>query len=116
VIKAGHIALFPFPHTNQSSGKLRPALVLRKCPGPHEDWLICMISSRLQHEIPGTDLILSPDHPEYVQSGLKVPSVIRATRLAVVTSTMLQGAIGQVPEQILAHVRRNISNWIVHEQ
>ena len=45
------VVLFRFPQTSQTKGKLRPALVIRKIPGPHEDWLICMISSRLSQEV-----------------------------------------------------------------
>ena len=51
----GQIVLFPFPQTDQITGKLRPALVLRRLPGPHEDWLICLISSQLRHEVPGVE-------------------------------------------------------------
>jgi len=44
MIQAGNIVLFRFPQTDQSRGKLRPALILRKLPGLYDDWLICMIS------------------------------------------------------------------------
>lgn len=44
--KPGQVVLFSFPKTNLKSGKLRPALLIEKLPGPHDDWLICMITSR----------------------------------------------------------------------
>jgi mRNA interferase MazF len=47
MIREGQVVLFRFPQTNQTAGKLRPALIIRKVPGPHDDWLICMISSQL---------------------------------------------------------------------
>lgn len=47
--QAGQIVLFRFPQTNLEEGKLRPALLLGKLPGPYDDWLICMISSQIQH-------------------------------------------------------------------
>ncbi len=59
--KEGHIVLLSFPQTDATTGKLRPALVLRECPGPHDDWLICMISSQLRHEISGLDVIIRHD-------------------------------------------------------
>ena len=40
MIQEGGIVLFRFPQTDQLPGKLRPALVLRQLPGPHNDWLI----------------------------------------------------------------------------
>nr|VFK22504.1 MAG: mRNA interferase MazF [Candidatus Kentron sp. MB]VFK28835.1 MAG: mRNA interferase MazF [Candidatus Kentron sp. MB]VFK74116.1 MAG: mRNA interferase MazF [Candidatus Kentron sp. MB] len=112
MIKEGRIVLFPFPQTDRTTGKLRPALVLRRCPGPHDDWLICMISSQLRHEIPGVDTILHPDDADFAQTGLKLPSVIRVTRLAVVASSMLQGAIGSMPNRRLNRIRQSIADWI----
>ena len=47
MIQEGQIVLFSFPQTDQVAGKLRPALVVRSLPGAHNDWLICMISTRL---------------------------------------------------------------------
>ena len=82
MICEGLIVLFRFPQTDMSKGKLRPALVIRKVPGPHDDWLICMISSQLTQHIPGLDEIINPDDPDFNDSGLKESSLFRASRLA----------------------------------
>ena len=37
MICEGQIVLFTFPQTDQSAGKLRPALVVRSLPGVHEE-------------------------------------------------------------------------------
>ena len=47
MIQDGQIVLFAFPHTNQSVGKLRPALILRALPGPQDDWLFILPNSRI---------------------------------------------------------------------
>ena len=59
MISEGQIALFKFPQTDQQEGKLRPALVLRKMPGQYDDWLICMISSKLHHKIQEIDEVIT---------------------------------------------------------
>ena len=46
MIKEGQIVLFRFPQTGQSTGRARPALVLRQLPGPYNDWMICMVSTQ----------------------------------------------------------------------
>lgn len=43
----GQIVLVSFPNTDFSSPKLRPALLLKKLPGDFEDWLLCLISTKL---------------------------------------------------------------------
>jgi len=61
MISEGQIILFRFPQTDQTVGKLRPALVLRRLPGQYNDWLICMVSSNLDQKIIDFDEIISPD-------------------------------------------------------
>jgi mRNA interferase MazF len=61
MISEGQIVLFRFPQTDQTIGKLRPALVLRRLPGQHNDWLICMISSNLDQKIPDFDEVIIPN-------------------------------------------------------
>jgi mRNA interferase MazF len=112
MIAEGQIVLFRFPQTDQQSGKLRPALVVRKLPGRYEDWLISMISSQLSQEIPGFDDIISPDHPDFRDSGLKLSSLIRIGRLAVVNANILVGNIGRIDDIRLARIRQNLSKWI----
>lgn len=112
MIQEGQIVLFAFPQADQASGKLRPALVLRASPGPHDDWLICMISSQLRHEIPAVDEVVRATDGDFAQTGLKVTSVIRTMRLAIVSAEVLQGAIGTITNERLGRIRRRLAAWI----
>jgi mRNA interferase MazF len=112
MITEGQIVLFRFPRTDQQAGKLRPALVVRKLPGRYEDWLISMISSQLTQEMPGFDEIVSPNDPDFEDSGLKLASLIRIGRLAVVDADALLGNIGRIENIRLARIRQKLSRWI----
>jgi mRNA interferase MazF len=112
MIKEGDIVLFRFPNTNQLLGKLRPALVLRENPGPYNDWLICMISTRLSQQIDGLDEIISSVDNDFKESGLKSSNLIRVSRLAVVDQDVLLGVIGKIGFSRLRGIRRVISDWI----
>lgn len=112
MISEGQIILFRFLQTDQTTGKLRPALVLRRSPGPHNDWLICMISSNLDQKVPDFDEIISPDDLDFKESGLKLPSLIRIGRLAVVDGDILVGKLGQIDTQRLQRIRQKLSRWI----
>ena len=96
MIQEGHVILFRFPQAHLEAGKLRPALVLRSLPGPYGDWLICMISSQTHQAIPGFDEILEVGDPDFAPSGLKITSVIRISRLAVVESRVFLGRLGHI--------------------
>jgi len=71
-----------------------------------------MISSQLSQEIPGFDEIISPDQPDFRDSGLKLSSLIRIGRLAVVNADILVGNIGRIDDIRLARIRENLSKWI----
>ena len=110
--EAGQVVVFRFPQTDLEEGKLRPALLLGKLPGNYDDWLICMISSQTRQYIEGFDELVQESANDFGESGLKVTSVIRVGRLAVVSGEILIGAIGQVSSERLSRVKKHLSDWL----
>lgn len=110
--KAGQVVLFRFPQTDLEEGKLRPALLVAKLPGEYDDWLICMISSQTRHYTAGFDELVQETDEDFVQSGLKVTSVIRLGRLAVVSGDILLGAIGEISPERLSRVKQRLASWL----
>jgi mRNA interferase MazF len=113
--EAGQVVVFRFPQTDLEEGKLRPALLLGKLPGEYEDWLICMISSQTHQYVAGFDEIIQENDVDFGESGLKVTSVIRVGRLAVVSGEILIGALGQVSSERLSRVKKHLSDWLSEE-
>jgi mRNA interferase MazF len=112
MIQEGKIVLFRFPQTNQSKGKLRPALVLRKLPGKYNDWLICMISMQLSQKVDGLDELIKSDDKDFNESGLKSSSLFRISRLAVVEQNIFEGIIGEISTQRLSKIIGSLIDWI----
>ena len=108
----GQIVLFRFPRADLSEGKLRPALLLSEVPGPYEDWLICMISSQVHQRIDGFDELVEEDDEDFARSGLKVTSVIRIGRLAVVEGEMLEGRMGAISPERMTRIRERLAEWM----
>lgn len=52
---------------------------------------------------------------DFIASGLKVTSVIRVGRLAVVSGETLLGAIGQISNERLSREKKQLSDWITEE-
>ena len=113
--EAGQVVVFRFPQTDLEEGKLRPALLLGKLPGNYDDWLICMISSQTHQSITGFDEIVQENDDDFGESGLKVTSVIRVGRLAVVSGEILIGAIGQISSERLRRVKKHLADWLVEK-
>jgi mRNA interferase MazF len=75
--------------------------------------LVCMISSQLRHEVTGVDEVVREADPDFADTGLKTTSVIRVTRIAVVSADILHGTIGKLNEERLTRIRTRVANWIL---
>jgi mRNA interferase MazF len=102
VIQEGQVVLFRFPQTDQIPGKLRPALIIREIPGSFGDWLICEF-----------DEIIREDDADFGRSGLKIASVVRISRLAVVNRKVLLGSIGDIDSERLMSIKKKLSESII---
>ena len=113
MIHEGQIVLFRFPYADRREAKLRPALVIRQLPAASEDWLICMISSQLKQEVSSFDEIVSKEDSDFNVSGLKLASLIRIGRLAVVHKAILEGTIGEISTDRLSRIKNRLSDWLI---
>ena len=109
---AGQLALMPFPYTDLTTRKNRPVLLLRRLNHFHDDWLVCMVSSRLHHALPNLDWVLTPDDEEFAMTGLKVASIFRLSRVAVLNGSLLLGQLGAVSDVRLHDLRNRLGCWI----
>jgi len=112
VKKPGRVALVPFPRADLTPGKLRPVLLLARVPGPYEDWLVCMFSTKLQQALPGFDEVINSTASDFHSSGLRIPSVVRVARLAVVSADMFIGTIGEISDERLHRIQKTLADWI----
>lgn len=111
--KPGQIILFEFPLSDLTQDiKLRPALIIGKIPSHFDDWLVCMISSQLQHYVDGFDEKIQSSDADFNKSGLRTESVIRVGRLAVVDGSIIRGSIGRIDSDRLKRIKSNIIEWL----
>lgn len=110
--RAGQLILFRFPRTDGGTGKLRPALLIGRLPGKHEDWLLCMASSQLQNCVADFDEIIQPNDSDFANSGLKLPTLIRIGRLAVIDGQKIIGAIGEINPKRLERIKKRLALWL----
>lgn len=110
--RAGQVVLFRFPQTDLEEGKIRPALLLARLPGEYDDWLVSMISSQTRHYVAEFDELVLEQDGDFVESGLKVASVIRVGRLAVAAGEIFFGAIGQISDKRLVRIKKSLLEWL----
>ena len=102
---AGDIVILPFPHTDQTGGKKRPAVVL--CETKNHDILVSMITSAAYgHES------IPLDEKNLKSSGLRVACVIRPDRLLVVSPDIVEKKTGRISQEMAKAVKTTLINWL----
>ena len=71
-----------------------------------------MVSSQLHQAEAGFDEIIMTKDPDFAGSGLKAPSVLRLSRLAVLDAALLIGSIGSTSDERLSRVRAPLAGWL----
>jgi mRNA interferase MazF len=102
----GKIVLIPFPFTNLTTTKLRPALVIFE---GEKDFVVAFISSRLTRKPTPTDIIINENHPEFKQTGLKLPSIIKLDKVATISKDLILGEIGEIGAKLIKEISKKIT-------
>ncbi len=97
----GTIVLTPFPFTDLSSIKRRPAVIISASDKPGEDVILAFISSNVSNPVQKTDYILDSDHTDFGDTGLKKSSAFKMDKLVTIKKSILKGEIGRVSPTIL---------------
>ncbi len=104
-IARGDIVLVPFPFTDLSATKRRPAVVLWADPA-RVDFLLAFISSQRIRASEVGAVALLPTHPEFSLAGLAAPSTIRTTKLVTLSGALLRRWLGRLGPLLTADLDR----------
>ena len=97
--------LIPFPFTDLTGTKLRPALVLIE---GNDDCVVASISSKMPSQPSPTEVLIPEDHEEYAGTGLKRPSVLKLDKVATISKNLVLGEIGEVGEVLRKDISRRL--------
>lgn len=105
--KKGAIVLVPFPFTDLSKNKVRPAVVIsHNLKG--EDVLIAFISSKKSRNPHSLDIKISSLDVTFPKTGLKTDSIIKIGKIATLDKKIILGELGCVDGNIEKEVNRKI--------
>jgi mRNA interferase MazF len=95
---AGEVVVIPFPHTDLTVGKRRPALVLVDLAGA--DLILCQITTRARAD----NLSIPLDAVDFERGQLNQASYIRPQRLFTVEQRVILYSVGKVRDAKLQEV------------
>ena len=98
----GDIVVFPFPFSDLSSYKKRPALVLAVLEG--NDLILCQITSEARYD----KYAIVLKESDFKQGKLNVVSMIRPNRLFTAEKSIISYKIGSLKENKLKNVMNKL--------
>src|SRR5579884_428944 len=100
-MKRGTIVLAPFPFTDLSSQKVRPALVVSRSNRPGNDVILAFITSGVRAQSLPSDLQVLSSNLGFSATGLKRDSVVKLDKLVTVDQGILLGALGELQANLM---------------
>lgn len=101
----GTIVLVPFPFTDLTAAKLRPALIISSQPEA-EDLIVAFITSKTAGHAGIGQYKLSSTEQEFIYTGLKTDSVVRFDKLITLNKQVILGELGAVSAKLLQQMKK----------
>jgi len=101
----GKIVLLPFPFTDLTTTKRRPALVILE---KLNDVVVVFISSKIPKAQEMNYIIIEKNDKDFPITGLKVSSAIYLDKIATVSKDLIIGVLGQITKRIKRKFNKNI--------
>lgn len=113
--KVGNIILTPFPFTDLSGNKVRPALILGT-QQRGDDVTVCFISSiinsNLQNKIHKFEVLIDSKDKNFKKTGLKIKSIIKVSKIATLDKAVILGQIGELDIQTINKVKNILKIYL----
>ena len=100
---AGSVILIPFPFSDLSQSKIRPALVLANAE--RGDWILCQITSKPYADQRAVRL----DEGDFAIGGLELASYLRPGKLFTANEALMIETVGQLRPDKLRTILKAIA-------
>ena len=102
-LNKGDIVLVPFPFTDLSQTKLRPAVVLW-ADSKGQDVTLCFVSSQKVDRLAQYEFVIASVNPQFLMTGLKVTSKVRVARVVTLERRLLQRRLGRLSDPMMTQL------------
>jgi mRNA interferase MazF len=106
-VAKGDIVAIPFPFSDLSGSKLRPALVLSSLRG--DDVILCQITSKNRFDEYSVQLA----EPDLCSTNLRESSTIRPNRIFTADKAIISYRLGQLSEHKIKEVERKLMQILI---
>ncbi|OHD56843.1 MAG: growth inhibitor PemK [Spirochaetes bacterium GWF1_51_8] len=100
----GDVVVIPFPFSDLSAIKRRPALILKSLNG--DDAILCQITSKQSRD----SYALPCEESDFASGGLKIPSSIRINRIFTAEKSLILYKAGSLKTVFFHRIMENLIN------
>lgn len=110
--RRGEVVLVPFPFTDLSSTKQRPALVVSPdgWNTSQSDVLLVALTSQISTSLPKEDILLTTE--DLHTGGLPKASLVRPTKLITIHQALIRRRLGQISDATLQNVLSGLRSFL----
>ena len=95
---AGKVVLVPFPFSDLSKSKLRPAVIL--AGAGRGDWILCQVTSNPY----GDPQAIPVSDESFAEGSLRIDSVARPGKLFTASTNLMMSEVGALKESALQQI------------
>lgn len=106
-LQKGDLVLLPFPFTDLTATKLRPAVILWT---NNIDVTVCFISSQNLDKISPEEFIIESTYPEFKETGLKVNSKVIVSKIVTIQKNLIRRKLGYLGHEYLSQLNQCLRN------
>jgi mRNA interferase MazF len=103
----GDVVIIPFPFSDLTGSKKRPALVLADLPG--NDIILCQVTSQNNND-PNAIMITQAD---FSTGGLQITSYVRPARIFTADKSIIVRKTGTVGAIVITKVKQTLSKLLL---
>ena len=110
IFATGQVVLIPFPFSDLSHIKYRPALILAE--SDRGDWIACQITSKSYSAAKSIPLV----NLDFKAGGLNLPSFAKPGKLFTVNETIFAGILGSLQSNRFNEIINTLIELLSHGQ
>ena len=107
----GDVLLVPFPFTDLSRQKPRPAVVVssQEFNQENEDIILVALSSKIERELQQTDFLISEQDEGFMETGLRVSSLVRCGKVITMHKSLVLMQLGTFNTTFMAITEEHLA-------
>lgn len=108
MFERGKVILVPFPFTDLSQQKIRPAVIISKDNRSTRDVIVLFISSILNKQTDTNVFLIQSSDKGFRATGLKRDSVVVCNKIATLDKGIVLGELGHLSTQQLKAINKKL--------